>query len=355
MTGVIRRAAVGVAVVLALGACGDAADGGDLALESPGTATSSPTRTPVASPSRAVLPPPTQLFPPTTPAASLPAVPAASLPAVEPWQPAAMEVQPEIKLATARVLEALGNVPTASSTPQERLAALGADPRLAAGAGPLVPPGTPSVAEIVYPQYGGLTPDASSVMTVVRQTWSTTAGPMSRTVTVDVRLTRDDAGWRVTELRPVEPVDRSTLTLTPAVAALAADPRVDLPSAAVADLAGGVDPRIVDVLTRLSQTHAVSVSVVRAGHGLEIFGTERPSNHGLGRAVDIWAVDGVPVVTMGPDDPALVAFLTTVRGLGADDIGGPVDLDGPGRIHFADALHRDHIHIAFDEPAMPPP
>lgn len=342
-----RRAVAGVAAVLSLSACGNAGVGGDLAQGSPGTPTSSATSAPAGSPPPAILPPPTQLFPPTTPAALLPDAVA--------WQPAATEIQPEIKQAAARVIEALGNAPDATSTAQERLSAQGADPALASGAGALVPPGAPSIAEIVYPQYGGLTPDASSVMAIVRQTWLAAGGPMSRTVTVDVRLARDGDAWRVTALFPVGPVDRSTLDLTAPAAALADDPQVDLPPAAVFDLAGDVDPRVVGILAGLSQTYGLSVSVVRAGHPVEIFGTDRPSRHTLGRAVDVWAVNGVPIVTMALDDPLLVGFLTAVRDLGAQSIGGPVDLDGPGGIHFADALHRDHVHIGFDEPAMPRP
>lgn len=339
----VRRSVAGVTAVLMVSAC---SDGMDSSLGS-----DPPVGTPV--PTAAL---PTATVPPNTPDL-LDLFPgrADALPDVVAWQPAATEIQPEIKLAAARVIETLGNASTTASTPQDRLAAMGADPALVAGAGALVPPSAPSVAEVVYPQYGGLTPDASSVMTVVRQTWLAAGAAMSRTITVDVRLARDSDGWRVTALFPVEPVDRSTLDLTAPVAALADDPQVDLPPAAVFDLAAGVDPRVVDLLAGLSRTYALSVSVVRAGHPVEIFGTDRPSRHTLGRAVDVWAVDGVPIVTMALDDPLLVGFLTAVRELGAQSIGGPVDLDGPGGILFADALHRDHVHIAFDAPATPRP
>jgi hypothetical protein len=339
----VRRTVAGVTAVLMLSACSGGMDSNLGSDPSVGTAV----------PTAAL---PTATVPPTAPDL-LDLFPgrADALPDVVAWQPAATEIQPEIKLAAARVIEALGNASTTASTPQERLAAMGADPALVAGAGALVPPSAPSVAEVVYPQYGGLTPDASTVMTVVRQTWLAAGAAMSRTITVDVRLARDSDGWRVTALFPVEPVDRSTLDLTAPAAALADDPQVDLPPAAVFDLAVGVDPRVVDVLARLSRTYALSVSVVRAGHPVEIFGTDRPSKHTSGRAVDVWAIDGVPVVTMGIDDPLLVGFLDAARELGAQSIGGPVDLDGPRGVHFADDLHRDHVHIAFDEPAMPRP
>ncbi|MFD7834155.1 hypothetical protein [Streptomyces sp. NPDC059761] len=48
-----------------------------------------------------------------------------------------------------------------------------------------------------------------------------------------------------------------------------------------------------------ADTCRMSVSVVRSGHPLNVFGTGRPSDHPVGRAFDVWAVDGHPVV-----DPA---------------------------------------------------
>lgn len=51
---------------------------------------------------------------------------------------------------------------------------------------------------------------------------------------------------------------------------------------------------------------------------------------------------------MAPDDPALVRVLRLARELGSDEVGGPLDPDGPGGVHFANALHRDHVHIGID-------
>lgn len=340
---------IGIAVALLVG-CGAAGpQTGDPPTSASPAATTSVTAKSHGDPtSEPPAPPPT---PPPTGSATgeEPQQPAVSLPDPVAWQPGAGEVQPEVKVAAVRVIEALGTARVASSTPAQRLTAVGADPALASTAGALVPPGTPSVAEIVYPQYGGLTPDAASVMTVVGQSWVAADGAVvSRTVTVDVRLARAGGSWRVTELRTVPPVDPATLDLPDRVAALAGGQRVDLPPAAVVDLAASADQRVVEALSRLSETYPMSVSVVSAGHPETIFGTDRPTNHLSGRAVDIWAIDGRPVAGLALDDPLLVAFLTAVADLGADDVGGPVDLDGPGDIHFTDALHRDHVHMAFD-------
>ncbi|TDE00330.1 hypothetical protein [Jiangella asiatica] len=274
--------------------------------------------------------------------------PVPDLPAPQPWTPAAGEISPEIKLAAVQVIEALGAAPDPAEA-SRRLADLGAAPSLVASAGPLVPTATPSVVTVVYPQYGGLERATACVMAVAEQTWIADRELDSRSVTVDVRLTKGPDGWTVKELRPVAAVDRAALPLTGPAAELAGGGRVHLPDAAVADLAAGrVDSRVVAALTTLSRTYELSVSVFRSGHPENVFGTDRTSNHTRGRAVDIWAVDGAPVASMARHDPRLSEFLAAVRATGSDEIGGPIDPDGPGGDHFADDLHRDHVHLGFE-------
>lgn len=278
-----------------------------------------------------------------------PSVP--DLPAFVPWQPGGAEISPEVKLAAVRVLEALGTVPDGGAvTPAaDRLSAAGAAPGLESAAGPLLPPAAPAVAQIVYPQYGGLERSTASVMAVVRQTWADGETLRERVVTADVRLARSGGTWAVTELRPVPPAPDAAAALTGPSAELAASGRIHLPEAAVADLAAGVvDARVVAALLELAATYRLAVSVFRGGHPENVFGTDRISNHTRGRAVDIWAVDGRPVVSMAKDEPFLLDFLAAVRATGSDEVGGPVDPDGPGGKHFADDLHRDHVHLGFE-------
>lgn len=280
------------------------------------------------------------------------------LPEVRAWRPSDGEIEPPVKVAAVAVIEALGTVLTKGAVPgadavrsaAQRLAAIEADPKLADRAGALIPPAAPSVVEIVYPQYGGLTPDTASVMAVAAQTWIDGSEPRRRTVTVDVRLERRRDAWVVTALLPVAAVDVASLQLAGRAAELADTSGVRLPDAALADLASGaIDPRVADALLRLSESYEMSVSVFRSGHPENVFGTDRTSNHTRGRAVDIWAVNGTPVVTMATDDPLLLEFLAAAANLGSDEVGGPVDLDGrAGRTHFSDHLHRDHVHIGFE-------
>jgi hypothetical protein len=268
------------------------------------------------------------------------------VPRVRPWRPDGNEIEPRAKLAAARAVEALGTAPVASPA-RRRLADAGASPALAGQAGPLLPPAEPAVVDLLYPQYGGLTDTSACVITVAEQSWLADARVRHRTVTVDVRLRRDAAGWRVSALYPVEPIGRP-LALSGSAAELARRSAVDLPDAALVDLARGVvDRRVIDALLDLSETFEMSVSVFRSGHPTDVFGTDRTSNHARGRAVDIWAINGRPVVTMG-DDRTLVDFLTSAARSGSDEIGGPIVPDRAGGAYFTDAVHHDHVHIGFD-------
>ncbi|MCY7402630.1 MAG: hypothetical protein LH477_17055 [Nocardioides sp.] len=84
-----------------------------------------------------------------------------------------------------------------------------------------------------------------------------------------------------------------------------------------------------------------------------MFGTDRASRHSQGRAVDLVRVDGIMVT-----DPAMpretLETVTTLAGrLGATEVGGPFDLNGPGRGYFTDAVHLDHLHVAVRDGGLP--
>lgn len=331
---VSRRALLLAGGALFLGACSTA--------EPPASA---PTTAPGANSTRTRIPRST----PAEPSATVDVtIQRPSLPDLQPWRPTSNEIQPEAKLAAARVIEALGTT-TEPDGVADRLRAVGAEPRLADQAGALVPPAAPAVAEIIYPQYGGLTRSQASIMTIARQTWVEGGQMRSRTVTADLRVSMAGDGWAVTEIKPVEPTELSTRSLTSKASELASRSGVDLPDAALVDLAAGVvDDMVLDALLSLASHYQFSVSVFRAGHPDTVFGTNRTSNHTRGRAVDIWAINRRPVVTMGTDDQTLLRFLEAARDVGSDEIGGPIDPDGPGGAHFTDHVHRDHVHIGFE-------
>jgi hypothetical protein len=142
-------------------------------------------------------------------------------------------------------------------------------------------------------------------------------------------------------------------SLTPAsnasAAALVDNPNLTLTDDARADLLSGtVDQRVVDYLASLVANHRIAVSVIKTGHSQYVAGTDRVSNHYYGRAVDIYAVDGVDVSASADGAHALAEqILGSAPPLRPDELGSPwPDLDKyPGA--FSDADHTDHIHAGW--------
>lgn len=272
--------------------------------------------------------------------------------AVVPWSPDPGEVEPAAKVAATRVIEAIeahGSTGATRATWRQRLLNAGASADLVMPAA-LAPPAVPAVTRVLYPQYGGLTADSACVMALAEQTWRRRGGGLARrTMTVDVRLRRDAGGWQVTGLIPAALPAQTRPTPGSTVGALLRNRRIDLNDTARAELsAGRVDPLVVRALLSLSRSWSMSVSVFAAGHPAEVFGTSSTSNHTRGRAVDIWAIDGRPVVGLSLEDGRLNRFLLDVGATGSDEIGGPLVPVGAGTGYFANPLHRDHIHLGFD-------
>lgn len=233
-----------------------------------------------------------------------------------------------------------------------RLAAVGSPAEAAATLDPLLGPAAWSSLEVTYPQYGGLAADlsAASVMMTATQLVGTSRDLARRSLTLDVRLARGDAGWQAQQVL-LAPDPAAADALTPSATGLLGTDRVVLPRAARLDVeAGLVDDAVLDALVQLSQQWRLDVQVLSTGHPFTVFGTERQSNHSRGRAVDIWAIDGIPVIdqTRCP----WRALMEAAAALGADEVGGPVDLDGVRghRPFFSDHVHQDHVHLGF-EPA----
>ena len=131
------------------------------------------------------------------------------------------------------------------------------------------------------------------------------------------------------------------------------DTRIILPGAAGADvLSGAVDDLVLDALTRLAERWTLDVHVFMSGHPLHVFATDRVSNHSRGLAVDVWALDGIPVVdrTRSPWREVLVA----AADVGASELGSPGDLGE--RPFFSDQVHQVHqvhLHLGFGATKTP--
>ncbi|MFD9483977.1 hypothetical protein ACFWBX_08225 [Streptomyces sp. NPDC059991] len=279
----------------------------------------------------------------------------ASLPSPIPWRPGPSEVTPAAKTAAVRLVEALGTWSAGQGDVRgaaARAAALGipaaSAAKLAAGAGPLTPSADEAVVHVIDAQYGGILSDSASVLVVCEQSTRTGGAVRSGGTTVDVRLSRTSKGWRVTSLHPADPGPAGPLGAS--AKAVLAQPLIELPPASAADVRSGkVHESVLRAMLRLAGDYRMSVSVVRSGHPLDVFGTDRPSDHPPGRAFDVWRIDGHPVVDPATSRGLITGFMRAAAATGSYNVGGPVQLSGGATANqfFSDATHHDHVHIGF--------
>lgn len=264
-----------------------------------------------------------------------------SLPTPAEWQPHENEVEVRCKLTAVRQVVAALTV-DGSAAGKDLPTAL----RPLAGQ---VEGVRESVVEVVYPQYGGLTLDRrqASVMIVLDLiTIPKADGAVTRTsISLDVRLRRRDS-WQITKVLIPE-ARQYAAPLPDGTDQLLRSQRIDLPREARLDLASGrIDPKVVRTLTALSERWRLGVLVLRAAHPENVFGTNRTSNHFRGRAVDIWALDRIPVIAH--DQAPWREAMEAAAGEGADEIGGPADIGSPGPPYFTNLVHQDHLHVGFE-------
>ena len=300
--------------------------------------------------------------PPDGPISSLPPTTAnttttTSVPLPKPslYTPGAGEPEPQVKAAAARFLEIVTTYDPGGGTPEAtaaRLVGAGLRPDPSSEVVALLDGGAEAVGEIVYPQLGGLTGSQASVMTVIRQTFRSSEGQISTvTRSVDVRLDKVNDAWTVTSVASDgggPPSSPSSPALTPLARQVLGSPRLSMSDSSRWDVAAGrIDDRVLQLVSTLTETNALSITVFATGHPANVFGATSVSNHTEGRGVDVWAVDGQPIVDASPESTAHAVIVAALE-LGATEVGSPWDLDGPGGPSFANALHADHLHLAFD-------
>ncbi len=200
---------------------------------------------------------------------------------------------------------------------------------------------------VIDAQYGGLLPDAASVLVVCR---SWTRGPGGQVhvggSTYDVRVARFGHKWQVTSVHPSRPGPANRLLSHPARLVLAS-PRIDLPPAARSDVrSGAVHDRVLTAMLTLSRRYRLGVSVVRSGHPRYVFGTERLSDHPLGRAFDTWRIDDQMVVDARTPQRLVAGYMEAAATAGSYNVGGPFLL-GSAPQFFSDETHHDHVHAGF--------
>lgn len=232
--------------------------------------------------------------------------------------------------------------------------------RLAEAVASLHHPGGWSRGEVVYPQFGGLTADSTSVMVVLAQTFGEPGadGPRTEVRVLDVRLRLQDDAWVFDEIASAggEPADRPD-DLPPEAVAVLDDSRIELPDSARWDIhRGAVEPELLALMTRMADaTGDLGVVVLESGHPYNVYGTDRVSDHMRGRAVDFYRIGGEMVIE-GRFSETSVTY-QAVQAIYDDAsepvIGSPWALDAFGGRSFTDAVHLDHIHMAIRPPREP--
>jgi len=271
------------------------------------------------------------------------------LPSTHAWTAGAGEVAPTVKRQATTLLETLGTWTHGQgdvASARSRLSHAGYDPSFASELTALLGVGTDAVVSVRDAQYGGILTSSASVLVVADQWRLTGDGTVhAGGMTVDVRLERASPRWRVTAVHPAQP-GLPTSSLSRTARSVLADSRIRLPYSAHADVAAGrIHDTVLALLLAMAGQHVVDVSILRSGHPLQVFGTSRPSDHPKGRAVDVWALDGRPLVLPANHGLAASAMRFSVAH-GAYNVGGPVLLSGSG--YFSDRTHQDHIHVGFN-------
>lgn len=277
---------------------------------------------------------------------------APTLDPAEPYVAPPNEIEPAVKTAAARVLQAIfsyrpGEGTVAAAT--ARLAALPVMAGVAEKAAPLLDGEAWAESDIVYPQLGGLTPTQASVMTVVRLRSDRGRGETSVVRTFDVRLEKRGDIWTVVDLPSlggdlVEPPAQ----LSPSARRVLDHRQIELPDTARWDIySGRIADRLLDTLAGIADVTPVAVTVLSTGHPIEVFGSTHTSNHIPGRGVDLWRV-GAPIIDQRAADGPLRSHVDRLLAQGVTELGAPFDVDGPRGANFANTVHQDHLHVAFD-------
>jgi hypothetical protein len=205
--------------------------------------------------------------------------------------------------------------------------------------------GPNKVVEVIDAQYGGLLADTASVLVPCRQYSVANGKLVTGGTTVDVRLSRAGTAWRVTAMHPAQP-GPATTRLTAAAKQVLASDRIILPPASAADIRSGtIHDTVLTAMLTLAKDYRIGISVIRSGHPLNVFGTDRPSDHPRGRAFDTWQINGRAVVDPATPRSLITTYMRAAATTGSYNVGGPYQL--AGATYFSDQTHHDHIHAGF--------
>lgn len=265
-----------------------------------------------------------------------------------PYEPLPEEQYVNGKRLAGRVAQELATFgPRATAAEIAELEGAGADlERIVA---PLVAPDRRSSGEVAYVQLSGVTATTLGTMVIVRQHLEDENGARETVERVmDVRLVRaPDGPWRFERVASVG----GTAPARPARLSAAAKrvlehPNIELPDTARWDIYRGfVTDELLSTLAEAADKRRLAVTVFRTGHPPRVWGKPHLSSHTVGRAVDIYAVDGVPVIKQRSDGSSARQLVAEVLADGARQVGSPWVLPPGGRRSFTDRVHQDHVHL----------
>ncbi len=200
----------------------------------------------------------------------------------------------------------------------------------------------PDVRRVTYTQYFGYQPPSASIL--VEADFVGGGG-----TTYEVQISQTSEGWQTDSVIPATPVP-PVPDPSPLIRRVLDNDRIALPWAGRVDVAAGlVSDRVLRSMLEVAEQHRIGISVLISAHPVQVFGTDRRSNHPDGLAYDIGSIDGQLVV-----DPAAAGLVSEVMRLaastGSSQVGGPEDLDAGGAQYFSDATHSDHVHVGFNPP-----
>ena len=274
-----------------------------------------------------------------------------SRPKIDPYDPLAAEEYPEGKRIAGRAAErALTYARDAS--PRQVAAYVGSsvvgERALADAVEPAVEPGMRSAGRVVYAQLSGVTVDSLGAMVVTEQRLQDAKGRWrSLTRVLDVRLVRNGGPWKLEEIASVggSPVSRPD-ELSASAERVLDNRNIDLPDSARWDIfRGTVDPALLDEMDAGAKKQKLSVTVLQTGHPPNVWETDQPSAHSSGFAVDIWGVDGTPVIEQREPGSKAYELASSFVSDGATQVGSPWVLGAGGTTSFADEVHQDHLHL----------
>ena len=135
---------------------------------------------------------------------------------------------------------------------------------------------------------------------------------------------------------------------TPEMEALLKNKNITFDATGIADIkAGKIDPRVIAVMTKLSEDHKITVTCMCSDHSRATAGGSI-SNHSLGRGLDIGTIDGEIVRPNSAAARELASELSQLpEEYRPNEIGSPFAIAGPG--YFTDSAHQDHIHLGFKQ------